>query len=69
MLLAGIGIYGVTAYTVMRRNREIGIRLSLGASRVEIVVLVLGQGMRLVGLGSAVGLLIGTAAGVLLWHV
>ena len=66
VLLAGIGIYGVTAYTVTRRTREIGIRLSLGASRVEIVGLVLGQGMRLVGFGSAVGLLIGTAAGVLL---
>jgi putative ABC transport system permease protein len=66
LLLAGIGIYGVTAYTVTRRTREIGIRLSLGASRVEIVGLVLGQGMRLVAFGSAVGRLTGTAAGVLL---
>ena len=56
----------MTAYTVTRRTREIGIRVSLGASRGEIVGLVLGQGMWLVAWGSAVGLLMGTAAGVLL---
>ena len=66
VLLAGIGIYGVTAYTVARRTREIGIRMSLGASRFEIVSLVLRQGMWLVACGSAVGLVLGTAAGVLL---
>ena len=66
LLLASIGIYGVTAYTVTRRTREIGIRVSLGASRGEIVGLVLGQSMWLVACGSGVGLLLGTAAGVLL---
>jgi putative ABC transport system permease protein len=66
LLLAAIGVYGVTAYTVARRTREIGIRLSLGASQLQVIGLVLRQGMRLVAIGSAVGLLLGTAAGVVL---
>jgi hypothetical protein len=66
LLLAAIGVYGVTAYTVARRTREIGIRLSLGASRFEVVGLILHQGMRLVAVGAGMGLLMGTAAGVLL---
>jgi predicted permease len=66
LFLAGIGIYGVTAYTVAQRTREIGIRLSLGASQREVVRLVLQQGMRLVALGSGIGLVLGLGAGVLL---
>jgi putative ABC transport system permease protein len=63
MLLAAIGIYGVTAYFVSQRTREIGIRLALGARRVEIVKLILRQGMTLVTIGSATGLMLGFAAG------
>jgi len=66
LFLAGIGIYGVTAYTVAQRTREIGIRLSLGAGHREVVRLVLGQGMRLVAFGSIVGLALGLGAGKLL---
>ena len=66
LLLAAIGVYGVTAYAVVRRTREMGIRLSLGASRGTVVGLVLRQGMRLVGIGASLGLLLGMAAGRLL---
>ena len=66
LFLAGIGIYGVTAYAVTRRTREIGIRLSLGAGRGEVIRLVLRQGMGLVAIGSAIGLLLGLGAGALL---
>ena len=66
VLLAAMGIYGVTAYTVARRTREIGIRLSLGASRGIVVGLVLRQGMTLVGVGLAIGLLLGVAVGRIL---
>ncbi len=66
LLLAAIGIYGVTAYTVTRRTREIGIRLSLGANRATVVAMVLRQGMLLVGIGSAIGLLLGAGSAKLL---
>ena len=66
LFLAGIGIYGVTSYAVSQRTREIGIRLSLGAGRGEVVRLVLAQGMRLVTAGSVIGLALGLAAGKLI---
>ncbi len=66
LLLAAIGIYGVTAYTVAQRTREIGIRLSLGADRTAVMGMVLRQGMRLVAIGSAIGLVLGAGAGQVL---
>lgn len=66
LLLAAVGIYGVTAYAVTQRTREIGIRLSLGAQPREVVMLVLKQGMTLVAIGSAIGLAMGVAAGRLI---
>jgi putative ABC transport system permease protein len=66
LLLAAIGIYGVTAYTVTQRTREIGIRLSLGADRTAVMGMVLRQGMTLVAIGSAIGLLLGAGAGQVL---
>ncbi|MPY88690.1 MAG: FtsX-like permease family protein [Luteitalea sp.] len=66
LLLATIGIYGVTAYAVTRRTREIGIRLALGARRADIVGMVLRQGLSLVIIGSAIGLMLAAAGSRLL---
>jgi putative ABC transport system permease protein len=57
LLLASVGLCGVMALTVTQRTRELGIRFALGASRADVLRLVLGQGAVLVGLGLAAGLL------------
>ncbi|HEV2830123.1 MAG TPA: ABC transporter permease [Pyrinomonadaceae bacterium] len=66
LFLAGIGIYGVMAYSVTQRTREIGIRLALGASRRSILSWLLRQGMRLTLIGVALGLIGALALGRLL---
>ncbi len=66
MVLAAIGMYGVVAYALSRRVREIGIRIALGADRQDVIRLMLRQVMRPVGIGAAIGMLIGAAVSRLL---
>ena len=56
LLLATIGVYGLLAYSVAQRTREIGIRVALGAARGQLVAMVVGEGMRVAMAGVVVGL-------------
>jgi predicted permease len=56
LALAAVGLYGLLAYTVARRTSEIGIRLALGAQRAEVLRMVMGDAVRMLGFGAAFGL-------------
>jgi putative ABC transport system permease protein len=58
ILLAAIGLYGVTAYAVSRRTREIGIRIAVGATPTDVMRMILGHGLMLAGIGVALGVIV-----------
>ncbi|HET7840810.1 MAG TPA: FtsX-like permease family protein, partial [Terriglobia bacterium] len=62
LALALVGLYGLMAYSVARRTREIGIRMAIGANRASVVRMILGQGLGLVLAGLAIGLVASIAA-------
>jgi predicted permease len=61
LLLAIAGLYGLVAYNVSRRTREIGIRMAIGAGPVDVLRLMMGKGLILVAMGTAIGLAMGFA--------
>jgi predicted permease len=66
LTLAAVGLYGVTAYTVERRTREIGVRVAVGANRANVIAMVLRGAFRQVAVGLAIGLVLAVAAGQLM---
>jgi predicted permease len=66
LLLAAVGLFGILSYSVAQRTREIGLRIAVGASRRDVVGLVVGRAMRLTAVGGVVGLLLAAGAGQLL---
>ena len=65
LVLAAVGIYGVLAYAVRQRTQEIGVRMAMGANAFDVLGMVVGAGMKLVGLGIAIG----TTAALMLTRV
>jgi len=66
LFLAALGLYGVMAFWVIQRTREIGVRMAVGGQRRDIVRLVLSQGMRQMSIGLGAGVLLALAAAALL---
>ena len=66
LVLSLVGLYGVVAYSVGQRTREIGVRMALGAQRRSVYQLVVGEAARLVGVGTALGMICAVAAATLM---
>lgn len=64
LVLSAVGIYGVVSFAVAKRTRELGIRMSLGATARDVVAMAVGGGMRLVAVGGAFGVVL---AGAVTW--
>jgi ABC-type antimicrobial peptide transport system permease subunit len=56
LILAGVGLYGLISFLAAQRTREIGIRMALGGSRIDVLKMIIGQGMTLALAGIAIGL-------------
>jgi putative ABC transport system permease protein len=63
ILLSFLGVYGLKAYSVARRTREIGIRLALGATARDVVRMIIGEGARITVIGLAIGFIFAIAVG------
>jgi ABC-type antimicrobial peptide transport system permease subunit len=68
-MLSITGIFGMAAYSVSKRLRELGIRVALGAQRKEVVLAALGRAFKLLAFGSTAGLLLGILASRVLAHI
>jgi ABC-type antimicrobial peptide transport system permease subunit len=62
LALASIGLYGIVSYSVSQRSREVGIRMSLGAGGGSVVGMLMGSGLKMVGMGAAFGVVASLAA-------
>jgi ABC-type antimicrobial peptide transport system permease subunit len=68
-MLSVTGIFGIAAYSVSKRVKELGIRMALGAQRKEVLQAALGRAFRLLAFGSAAGLVVGILAGRVLGSI
>jgi len=66
LVLSAVGLFGVLSYSVAQRTREIGVRIAIGASRRDVLALVVGKAMRLTAIGLSVGIVLAAGAGQLL---
>jgi putative ABC transport system permease protein len=73
LVIACVGIYGVLAYAVTQRTREIGVRMAVGASPIDVMRMIVGRGMKMgligLGVGLALALALGRLLGTLLYGV
>jgi len=66
LVLSAVGLFGVLSYSVAQRTREMGVRIAIGASRRDVLALVVGKAMRLTSIGLGIGLVLAAGAGQLL---